>query len=54
MDRQLLCQDVRQMISVIKTNTCVFVVFKIKLVLKCNTYHLSGNTERFVFITEVI
>ena len=30
MNRQLLRQKVRQKISVIKTNTCVFVVFKTK------------------------
>ena len=35
MDRQLLRQKVRQKISVIKTNTCVFVVFKTKHELKC-------------------
>ena len=34
MDRQLLRQKVRQKISVIKTNTCVFVVFKTKHELK--------------------
>ena len=34
-DRHLLCQKVRQKISVIITNTCVFVVFKTKGELKC-------------------
>ena len=35
MDRQLLRQKVRQIISVIKTKTRVFVVFKAKRELKC-------------------
>ena len=35
MNRQLLRQKVRQKISVIKTNTCVFVAFKTKRELKC-------------------
>ena len=35
MDRQLLRQKVRQKISVMKTNTGVFVVFKTKCELKC-------------------
>ena len=34
MDRQLLCQKVHQIISVMKTNTGVFVVFKTKRELK--------------------
>jgi hypothetical protein len=34
-DRHLLRQKVRQKISVIITNTCVFVVFKTKHELKC-------------------
>ena len=59
MDRQLLCQKVRQIISVIKTNTCVFVVFETKRELKCQNelflkYHFSGNTSLYVFITEII
>ena len=40
MDRHLLCQKVRQRISVMKTNTGVFVVFKTKRELKCQ---FSGN-----------
>ena len=39
-DRHLLCQKVRQRISVMKTNTGVFVVFKTKRQLKCQ---FSGN-----------
>ena len=35
MDRQLLHQKVRQRISVMKTNTGVFAVFKTKRELKC-------------------
>ena len=35
MDRQLLHQTVCQKISVIKTNTCAFVVFKTKHELEC-------------------
>ena len=35
MDRHLFHQKVRQRISVMKTNTGVFVVFKIKHKLKC-------------------
>ena len=34
-DRQLLCQKACQRISVMKTNTGVFVVFKTKCELKC-------------------
>ena len=34
-DRHLLRQQVRQIISVIITNTCVFAVFKTKRELKC-------------------
>ena len=41
-DRHLLCQKVRQRISVMKTNTAVFVVFKTKRELKCQ---FSGITE---------
>ena len=41
-DRQLLCQKVRQRISVMKTNAGVFVVFKTKHELKCQ---FSGNTS---------
>ena len=35
MNRQLLRQKVHQIISVMKTNTGVFVVFKTKRELKC-------------------
>ena len=40
-------------------NTGVSVVFKTKRELKCQNelfllYHFSGNTERLVFITEII
>ena len=35
MDRQLLRQKVRQKILIIKTNTCVFDVFKTKCEIKC-------------------
>ena len=42
MDPHLLRQKVRQRISVVKTNTAVFVVFKKKRELKCQ---FSGNTE---------
>ena len=41
-DRQLLRQKVRQRISVMKTNTSVFVVFKTKYELKCQ---FTGLTE---------
>ena len=41
-DRQLLHQKVRQRITVMKTNTGVFVVFKTKRELKCQ---FSGITE---------
>jgi hypothetical protein len=41
-DRHLLCQKVRQRISVMKTNTAGFVVFKTKHELKCQ---FSGITE---------
>ena len=41
-DCQLLCQKVCQRISVMKTNTGVFVFFKIKSELKCQ---FSGNTS---------
>ena len=41
-DRHLLRQKVRQRISVMKTNTGVFVVFKAKRELKCQ---FSGITE---------
>ena len=34
-DRHLLSQTIRQIISVIITNTCVFAVFKTKCELKC-------------------
>ena len=59
MDRQSLRQKVCQKISLIKTNTCVFVVFKTKHELKCQNelllkYHFSGNTRLYVFITEII
>ena len=59
MDRQLLRQKVCQIISVIKINTCSFVVFNTKWELKCHNdffllYHFSGNTECFLFITEII
>ena len=58
MDRQLFRQKVCQKISVIKINTCVFVVFETKRELKCQNelflkYHFSGNTSVFVFITEI-
>ena len=46
MDRQLLRQKVRQRISVMKTNTGVFVVFKKKRELKCQ---FSGNIECVCF-----
>ena len=42
MDRQLLRQKVSQRISVMKTNTAVFVDFKTKCELKCE---FSGITE---------
>ena len=42
MDRHLLHQKVCQRISVMKTNTGVFVVFKTKRELKCQ---FSGITE---------
>ena len=42
MDRHLLRQKARQRISVMKTNTGVFVVFKTKRELKCQ---FSGITE---------
>ena len=59
MDRQLLRQKVCQIISVIKTNTYVFVAFKTKRGLRCQNelfllYHFSGNPECFVLITEII
>ena len=59
MDRQLLRQIVRHKISVIKTNTCVFVVFKTKRELKCQNelflkYNFSGNTSLYAFITDII
>ena len=41
-DRQLLCQKVRQRISVMETNNGVFVVFKTKHELKCQ---FSGNNS---------
>ena len=41
-DRQLLRQKVRQRILVMKTNNCVFVVFKTKHELK---RQFSGNTS---------
>ena len=41
-DRHLLHQKVCQRISVMKTNTAVFVVFKTKRELKCQ---FSGITE---------
>ena len=50
-DRHLLRQKVRQRISVMKTNTAVFVVFKTKRELKCQ---FSGNMSVFVFITEIL
>ena len=46
MDRQLLRQKVCQGISVMKTNTGVFVVFKTKRELKCQ---FSGNKECLCF-----
>ena len=54
MDRQLLRQKVRQIISVIKTNTGVFVVFKTKRELKCQNelffeYRFSGKTQSVLF-----
>ena len=45
-DRQLLRQKVRQRISVLKTNTGVFVVFKTKWELKCQ---FSGNIRVCLF-----
>ena len=50
-DRHLLRQKVRQRISVMKTNTAVFVFFKTKRELKCQ---FSGNMSVFVFITEIL
>ena len=47
-------QKVCQIISVIKINTCSFVVFKSKYELKCQNELFSGNTECFLFITEII
>ena len=52
MDRQLLCQKVRQRISVMKTNDGVFIVFKTKNELKCQ---FSGNiTEIFCELFDII
>ena len=45
-DRQLSRQKIRQRISVMKTNTGVFVVFKTKRKLKC---HFFGNIECVCF-----
>ena len=45
-DRQLLGQKVRQRISVMKTNTGIFVVFKTKHELRCQ---FSGNIECVCF-----
>ena len=50
-DRHLLRQKVCQRISVMKTNTGVFVVFKTKHESKC---HCSGNISVFVFITKIL
>ena len=51
MDRQLLCQKVRQKISVIKTNACddnsSFWHFNSRFVLK------TTKTKVFVLITEI-
>ena len=59
MDCQLLRQKVCQIISVMKTNTVVFVVIKTKRELKCQNelffkYHFSGNTSLYGFITKII
>ena len=52
MDRQLFNQKIRQKISVIKINTCVFVVFKTKRELKCQDKLFFWKHHFFVFITE--
>ena len=54
-----LGQKVCQIISVMKTNMDVFVVFKTKHELKCQNelplkYHFAENTSFYVFITEII
>ena len=59
MDRQLLRHKVCQIISVRKTNSGVFVLFKTKRELKCQNelfvkYHFYENTSYYVFITEII
>ena len=52
MNRQLLlCQKLRQRISVMKTNTGAFVVFKTKRELKCQ---FSGNIVCLFLITEIL
>ena len=45
-DRHLFCQKVGQRISVLKTNTGVFVVLKTKRKSKCQ---FSGNIEFVCF-----
>ena len=45
-DCHLLCQNVRQRTSVMKTNTGIFVVFKTKQELK---WQFSGNIECVCF-----
>jgi hypothetical protein len=49
MDRQLLRQKVIQKISVIITNTCVFVVFKTKRELKCKNELFFKSHHKYLF-----
>ena len=56
-DCQLLRQKVCQIISLIKTKTCVFVVFKTKPELKCQNelFHFSRySVFLFSLLTEII
>ena len=50
-DSQLFCQKVRQRISVMKTKSSVFVLFKTKRKLKCQ---FTENTECVGFFTEIL
>ena len=55
MDHQISRQKVHQITSVIKTNTCVFIVLKIKCELKCQNelfllYNFSGNSVLFLLL----
>ena len=52
-DRHLLRQKVRQRISVMKTNTGVFVVFKTKHEVKCQNDFFLISSKVFVLITEI-